>query len=156
MRRDSASFAILVGGGIAGALDILYAITFAVVARGSTAQSLLQLVASGALGAAAYDGGASTAALGLVLHFLMTFAMAGIFYFASLRLPFLTRRAVVAGILYGVVIFAVMNFIVLPSSAFPHPVRFSPLATSTNLLSHMLFVGLPIALVTRRAVKAAA
>jgi len=44
-----------------------------------------------------------------------------------------------------------MNFVVLPLSAYPYPLRFPLLTTATGLLVHMVGVGLPIALITRRA-----
>lgn len=145
-----AAFAILVGGSIAGALDIAYAISFSVL-RGGSATGLLQTVASGLLGASSYDGGTATAALGLALHFLLALLFAAAFFLSARRVPVLVRRAVPFGVLYGLVVFAIMKFIVLPLSAFPHPIRFSLLATGTDLLSHMFFVGLPIALATRAA-----
>lgn len=150
MPRNPAAFAILVGGSIAGALDITYAMTFSVL-RGGSAVGLLQTVASGLLGASSYEGGNATAALGLSLHFLLAFMFAAAFFVVARRRRILTRHAVAFGALYGLVVFAIMNFLVLPLSAFPHPVTFSPLATATDLLSHMFFVGLPIALATRRA-----
>lgn len=150
MSRNSAAFAILVGGSIAGVLDITYAIAFSVL-RGGSAVQLLQTVASGLLGESSYAGGIPTAALGLSLHFLLAFMFAAAFFVTARRLGILTRHAVASGMLYGLVVFAIMNFLVLPLSAFPHPVTFPPLATATDLLSHMFFVGLPIALATSRA-----
>jgi hypothetical protein len=61
MSTRPATTAILVGGGIAGALDITYAIAWAIF-RGKDAQYLLQVVASGWLGEAAFQGGWPTAA----------------------------------------------------------------------------------------------
>lgn len=150
MSRNQAAFAILVGGSIAGVLDITYAIAFSVL-RGGTAVQLLQTVASGLLGASSYEGGIATATLGLSLHFLLAFMFAAAFFVIGRRHRILTRHAVAFGVLYGLVVFAIMNFLVLPLSAFPHPVTFPPLATVTDLLSHMLFIGLPIAFATRRA-----
>jgi hypothetical protein len=150
MRRSPAVFAILVGGFIAGALDITYAIVFSGF-RGVPAMRILQSVASGLLGSAAYQGGRTTAALGLCLHFLIAFSAAAIFYFASRRLSFLTRRAVVSGILYGVIIYAVMNLVVLPLSATPRRAAFPLIVIATGLFVHMFCIGLPIALATRRA-----
>ena len=149
MTRNSATLAVLVGGSIAGALDITYAIVFAGL-HGMPPAHLLQVVASGLLGAAAFDGGNSTAALGLFLHFAMAFLIAGIFYFVSRFLPLLTRRPVVSGLLFGILVFLVMRLVVLPLSAFPYPVTFKPVSTVTDLMSHMFFFGLPIALAVRR------
>jgi uncharacterized membrane protein YagU involved in acid resistance len=150
MRRNPAVFAILVGGAIAGALDITYAIVFSAF-RGVPPLRILQSVASGLLGPAAFDGGVPVAALGLFLHFLIAFTIAAIFYFASRRLPFLTRRPVVSGVLYGVVVYAVMNLVVLPLSATPPRKSFPLIVIVTGLLVHMFFIGLPIALATRKA-----
>jgi hypothetical protein len=150
MRRNAATFAILAGGAVAGAIDITYAIVFSGF-RGVPAARILQSVASGLLGAASYRGGAPTAALGLFLHFVIAFIWAAIFYVASRRFDFLTRHAVASGILFGAAIYAAMNFIVLPVSAFPGRFTFVPLVVTTGLLVHMFGVGLPIALATRRA-----
>lgn len=150
MRRLSAVSAILIGGAIAGACDITYAITFWAF-RGVPATRVLQSVASGLLGAPAFNGGLATAALGLALHFVIAFSAATIFYIAARAIPILTRRAVLSGILYGLAIYAAMNLVVLPLSAFPRKVTFPLLATTTGLFVHMFFIGLPISLAVRRA-----
>lgn len=145
MQQRSALWAIVVGGSIAGALDILYAITYWSF-NGLTAERVLQSVASGLLGRQAYTGGLAFAALGLALHFAMSYAYATAFLLASRRLPLLVRRPVVSGIVYGVGIFFFMRHVVLPLSAFPHPIVFRPLGSSLDLMSHMFFFGVPIAL----------
>jgi hypothetical protein len=153
MTLRPATFAILVGGTIAGALDIAYAIGWAYY-RGSNAMHLLQIVASGWLGEAAFEGGWGTAALGLASHFGMAFVYAAFFYFVARRWDWLVRHAVSAGLLYGFAVFLLMNLVVLPLSAFPYPVKLTGLGPATNLLSHLFFFGLPIALATRRALTA--
>jgi CRISPR/Cas system-associated protein Cas5 (RAMP superfamily) len=50
-----------------------------------------------------------------------------------------------------VAIYGFMNFVVLPLSAYPYPLRFPLLTTATGLLVHMAGIGLPISLITRRA-----
>ena len=143
-------WAVLVGGLVGGALDILFAISFAAY-NGIPAMRLLQSVASGLLGRDAYSGGTPTAALGLTLHFAMAIAFAGAFVLASRRLPLLVRRPYLFGGLFGVGVFLFMRFVVLPWSAFPHPVSFKPLATTLDLLSHVFLFGIPIALAARAA-----
>lgn len=158
MNADSASFSperskayqpILWGGLVAGALDL----TAALVTNGFRGMSpvrLLQLIASGLLGADSYNGGFKTASLGVVLHFVIALGAAAVYYAASRKLTFLVRHAIVAGLLYGVAVYFFMNLVVLPLSAFPHKVSFRPALLVTGLIVHMLCVGLPIALVTRR------
>ncbi|HEY3663091.1 MAG TPA: hypothetical protein VGL24_08055 [Chthoniobacterales bacterium] len=149
MRRLSALSAILIGGMIAGALDITYAVGFSAL-RGVAPMRVLQSVASGWLGAPAFRGGASTAALGLALHFCIALLWAVIFYQASKALPFLTRYPVIAGLLFGILIYAVMNLVVLPLSSFPRKVSFPLLVLATGILVHMFGIGLPISLAVRR------
>lgn len=153
MRRLSPLSAILIGGAIAGALDITYAIGFSAM-RGVAPSRILQSVASGLLGAPAFEGGVATAALGLVLHFCIAFIWAAIFYLASKAIAFLTRHPVVAGLFYGFIIYAVMNLVVLPLSAFPRKVSFPLVVLITGLLVHMFCIGLPIALTVRRSAPA--
>lgn len=155
MRRNSAATAILIGGLIAGLCDIAYAVGISGL-RGVPAMRVLQSVASGLLGAPAYEGGAPVAALGLLLHFLMALLIAAIFYFACRRLVFLMRHPVTLGAIYGVIVYLVMNFVVIPLSAFPGKPRFVPIVVITSLIVHAFFVGVPIALATRRAAAPAA
>jgi hypothetical protein len=152
MRRISAAKAILIGGSIAGTCDILYAIIYSWLARGTAPVRILQSVASGLLGKPAFDGGWPVASLGLFLHFFIALAAAAIFYFVARKIPALVRHAVLSGVLYGFLIFWFMRLVVLPLSAFPFPVRF-PLGPSLlEMLFHMFTVGLPIALAVRMAV----
>ena len=151
MQRRSTQRVIVLGGSIAGALDILFAIAFAYT-NGAPPQRLLQTVASGALGQASYSGGWATAALGLALHLMMSYAFAAAYVLASLRIEILRRNPVLAGALYGALVLFFMRCVVLPLSAFPHPVSFKPLATTLDLLSHMFLFGVPIALAARQAV----
>jgi hypothetical protein len=148
VRRGFAVPAIVAGGTIAGSFDITYAIVFSGL-RGVPAIRVLQSVAGGLLGTAAYDGGIGTAALGLLLHFSIAFSWAAIFYAASRRLPFLTERAAVAGPLFGIVIYLVMYFAVIPLSAYPRKVTYTPLNVAINLFVHMFLIGMPIALAAR-------
>ncbi len=149
MRNLSPVSAILIGGTVGGILDITYAVGFSAL-RGVPPLRLLQSVASGLLGAPAFDGGISTAALGLLLHFCIALLWALIFYLASKVIPFLTRHPVVAGISFGLLIYAVMNLVVLRLSAFPRKVSFPLLVLTTGLLVHMFGIGLPISLAIRR------
>ena len=150
MRPNSAATAILIGGGIAGLCDITYAIVFSWAMRGTSPLRLLQSVASGLLGKSAFDGGWFTAALGLCLHFFIALSAAVIFYLASRIFPVLARQAFLAGAVYGLAIYTVMNLVVLPLSAFPFPMKFAPLATITGVLVHIFLVGVPIAFAIRR------
>jgi uncharacterized membrane protein YagU involved in acid resistance len=154
MRRNPAAFAILVGGGIAATFDIIYAIVYSWIRASVPPIAIMQSVASGLLGQRAYEGGEATALLGLGLHYSMGFIIAAIFWFASRRLKFMTERAVLAGLLYGVCVYFVMNFIVLPLSALPTPITHTLDRMAINIVAQMVVFGLPIALATRAASRA--
>jgi hypothetical protein len=80
--------AIILGGLIAGTLDIADALIFH-AARGVAPWRIPQAIASGLLGRQAFDGGAWTATLGLGLHFFIAASAAAVCNLASLRLPLL-------------------------------------------------------------------
>lgn len=132
------------GGGVGGLLDIVYAITLWGFILGGSPVGILQSIASGILGKAAYDGGAATATLGLTLHFCIAFGMALVYVLAARRLPILTTRWLLMGALYGVVLFCVMNFVVVPLSAIGwRPMK--PIGAFRALIPHVIFVGPAIA-----------
>lgn len=157
-RPRNAPLVILSGGLLAATLDILYALTYYGLAHGVPVERNLQTIASGLLGKAAFDGGVPTALLGLGLHYGILVAAAALFYAASRRFAWLVRRAFAAGLLYGLCIYVAMNFVIVPLSAFPfdqslpetvRQIVEEPLPVLRDLLVHLFFVGLPIALCTR-------
>jgi uncharacterized membrane protein YagU involved in acid resistance len=150
--QPSPAETIGVGGLIAGVLDITDAIVFYYL-RGVSPRTILQSIASGLLGADAFQGGTFTAALGLLLHFVIAFAAAAVFYLASVRVRALWRHPFIAGAAYGLVVYAVMNHIVLPLSAFnTRPLQIN--AVFFNLIfAHIVCVGWPIALAAHRSAR---
>jgi len=142
--------AVLLGGLIGGAGDILFAIVFAGI-HGRSPVWLLQTVATGLLGQSAYDGGLPAALLGLVGHFAMCFLWAALFVALAARIPRLVSKPAISGPAYGVLVFLAMRLVVLPASVFPYPVSFKLDSAGPDLLSHMFLFGLPIALAASRA-----
>ncbi len=133
--------AIAIGGLVAGSLDVFVA---SAINHASPA-TILQAIASGLLGKASYEGGMGTVALGLLLQLLMSLAIAAIYGAAALRTPALFDKPGRFGALYGVGVFIVMGFIVLPlSAAYPKP-QPSLSGLVLNLAANILF-GLIVAL----------
>jgi len=147
---NKSSKTILWGGLIAGTLDISGACVVWWLRASVPPERVLQSVASGLLGVAAYTGGAKTAVLGLALHFLIATIWTVVFYLASRRLRFLIAQPIVWGLVYGIVVYAFMDFVVLPLSQFPQ--RGTPTLTGRLIaLAIIMFcIGLPIALIVRR------
>lgn len=142
--------AIVFGGLIAGVLDISYACIYNYIQRGSPPSRILQSVASGALGASAFTGGAKTAALGLAFHFLIAFIAAAVYYGLSRQFRFMVTQALLCGALFGLGVYLVMNFVVLPLSAIPFKISFALPNLVGGLLIHIFGIGIPIALMVRR------
>src|ERR1044071_6594787 len=140
MRRYTAGMAILLGGLVAGTLDITYAISYSAW-RGMAPQALLQFVASGLLGPPSFEGGIGTAAIGLLLHYLMMLLIAAIFFGISRQLPFLVRKPFIWGPVYGFLVYWVMNLVVMQLSATPNKWRFIPLSFATGIIVHMFLIG---------------
>ena len=149
--RPKAFDTILIGGAIAGVLDGLDAVIYYYWASGVAPSRLFQYIASGLLGARSFTGGWHTALLGMMLHFTMAIGAAAVFYAACMLIPALSKRPWLTGPAFGLIVYAVMHYIVVPMSAVA--ARKTPMAgmeLADQLFSHMFLVGLPIALMARR------
>ncbi len=134
---------------LAGTLDVTAACTYYPLTSGISPITLLQGIASGWLGASAFSGGLSTAALGLASHYLIAFIWT-VFFFAAARVfESLTRHRVLVGLGYGVFVWLVMNLLVLPLSNVRHrPLHLWPSVVGAVIL--MICIGLPIATIVGR------
>ncbi len=141
-------------GLLCGCMDITAAfVTWGI--KGVSPARILRGIASGLLGPPALAGGWEIAALGAFCHFFIAFSAATVFYAASRRVGFLTRRPLVSGALYGVAVYVVMYWIVVPLSR-AHRGPFSWSVTVVAILTHIVCVGTPISLMVRRHSGAAA
>jgi hypothetical protein len=138
---------ILTAGLIVGVLDISSALVIW-WQRGVGTRRGLQGIAAGLLGTNSYEGGLLTAGLGLALHFFVAFVVVTVFYLASRRIEFLTIHPVVSGVLYGIGVYIVMYWFVLPMvfPTFRHRLWNELLAVAI----HISLIGLPCALIVHR------
>lgn len=139
---------VVLAGLVSGALDIVAAFA-SYASQGATAEGILKYIASGLLGAAAMQGGMGTAGLGLLFHFALTTGMATVFLLAALRLPALTLQPWLWGTVYGVLTWVAMVYIVVPLSAVPGWKLPQGWSIVSGLLSHIFYVGVPIAHITQ-------
>lgn len=148
LRPHRLLLACVLAGLAAGSLDLLYVFVFHGL-RGVSPLRILQYIASGLQGSAAFEGGAASAALGAAAHYFILVVAAGLYLAASRRLPWLVRSAAMAGVAYGLAIHLVMNCVVVPLSAVKvgNPALLSQI---TNLLMHLFVIGPTLTLVLRR------
>ena len=144
--RSRAFPAIAVGGFIVGVLDLLYAI---VVYSPKQPIIVPQTIAAGVLGAKSYEGGIRAAVLGTILHFVIAFGAATIYYLASRKLTFLIDNAVICGMVYGAVVYSFTHVIIVPLSNVPHSGGMPTPYRIAEFIWHWFGVGLPISLSVR-------
>ena len=147
MKSSRAFRAILTAGLVVGVLDISSAFVIW-WQRGVGARRGLQGIAAGLLGANSFNGGLVTAGLGLLLHFFVAFVVVIVFYLLSRKIEFLTLHAIASGALYGICVYIVMYWFVLPTvfPTFRHRLGNELLAVAI----HISLIGLPCALIVRR------
>ncbi len=135
---------------VAGTLDISENIIFNAF-RHVTPYMIFQYIASGLVGMKSFDAGIASVALGVAIHYAIALAWTVIFFVASRRLEILVRRPVICGLVYGGVVYMIMNFVVLPLTRVPHAEKAMTLASRINGVAALLFcIGLTIALLVRR------
>lgn len=147
------SLYVLIGGLVAGTFDITYASTFWYLNRGILPTRVFQSVASGLLGNASFTGGWRTAALGLALHYFIATSMAVTYYLFARKWSDLWQKPWTYGPFYGLLLYGIMNYIVVPLSA-ANPGSRNLTWVLLSIAVHAFLIGTPCALFARRAMLA--
>jgi hypothetical protein len=141
--------AVLTGWLIAGTADIVAATVYYPLTAPVTALRILQGIAAGVLGRAAFTGGFATAALGLACHYVIALIWTVVFFAVYPRIALLARSRVVTAVLYGTFVSAAMSFVVLPlSRVAPRPFNAKAFAIATVIL--VFSIGTPLVIVASR------
>ncbi|HEX3985281.1 MAG TPA: hypothetical protein VHX13_01630 [Acidobacteriaceae bacterium] len=150
MAKASSVGAVLRIGLIAGTLDISENLVFNAF-RHITPAMIFRYIASGLLGMAAIRGGAGMVTLGVAIHYTIALAWTALYFLAARRWRLLVQRPVACGLLYGALVYAVMNFAVLPLTHVPHARAAMSLASrASGILALLVCIGLTVALLTAR------
>ncbi len=139
---------ILVAGLVCGTLDALSASLVSAL-FGATPIRVFQGIASGLRGRSAFQGGVSTALLGLGLHYVVALGAAATYYWASRFIPVMNGHAWSCGVIFGALTHLFMNFVVIPLSAIGSR-PFAPKSFLAFLAVSMVVVGPSISLTVRR------
>jgi hypothetical protein len=143
-KTRSLALPILVGGAIAGTLDLITAFI-------SYGPNVPRAIAAGLLGRQVIQSGSVPIwILGVSLHYFIAFSAATVYCVASRRLAILKDNFIVCGIFYGIGFFLVMNLVVLPLSALHAVGPFKLHGLIQGLLVHMFIIGLPISTSLRK------
>lgn len=140
--QPKAAKAIFLATLVGGVLDACGAmIHFKILVPHSNPLTIWRSVAGGAFGDTARSGGLFPwIIVGLLFHFLIVFLFASFFYFIYPRIGVLKRNLIIAGLVYGIFIWLVMNFIVLPLSNIRSQNKMWAIV-STNGKLHAVFQG---------------
>lgn len=111
---------------------------------------VLQFDASVLIGAVAFTN-PSYAFLGLVLHFLVSIGWAIGYAYMAERQPQLVTRPWISGAAFGLVIYFAMLIVLVAANAYHAP---KPAEVGNGLIAHILFFGIPVALIVSRALRA--
>ena len=79
------------------------------------------------------EGGWGPAALGILLHFVIAFRVAAVYWLLSRNISFLTSHSFASGLIYGAAVHFAMQYVVIPLSAIGwRTAPFDPSPSSTT------------------------
>ena len=133
---------------IAGFLDLGSAFVYAML-EGHPPLGVLFAIASGVWPGARNAGLAGMLA-GVLLHFAIMSVMVWVYVMLARRREWAVRRPFIAGSLYGLGLWCVMYLIVLPLRWPAILQRVSMVSLGEQWFSHIVLVGIPIALLAAR------
>jgi putative effector of murein hydrolase len=112
--------------------------------------AVARVVAAGLIGLGALKGGLAASLLGLTLQVAMTLAIGFAWWSMAPSFAMRVSDRSVLGVALGLVVFAVMNFVVVPLSAIGHFPKFHSVPFLLAHLAAMLVYGLAISFLTLR------
>lgn len=109
---------ILLSAFILGVADGLAAIVLTWL-NGRPPIIVFQYIASGVLGPTAFAGGLWSVSLGVIAHFFIALAWTVIFFILHPACSLYVHNKILKSVVYGLLIWAIMNMIILPLSRVP-------------------------------------
>jgi hypothetical protein len=139
---------ILIAGAVAGTLDVTGAlIVYTAILKKATVLLILQRIAAAAFGLRALKGGYSMALWGLIFHYIIAFSFAAAYVLIYPYQPLMRKSRILSGVLYGILVWIIMNRIILPMTKLPS-IRFQWSGALIGAALLIFFIGLPIAFIT--------
>lgn len=148
-KSSSPTKTILWSGLVAGVLDAVAGVIVYYIFFAFNPFKVLQFIASGIHGPEALNGGVLMIIAGTLYHFIIAYACAVVYFFLYPRVALLRKNISIMGLLFGLAIWLVMNFLVLPLSNIPKS-PFDINLAIVGVIWHMVLVGLPIAIITSK------
>lgn len=138
---------VLLTGLLAGALDLSGAcIGYMIDHDGKFPTKILEYIAGGVFGKDALTGGTTMKLAGLLFHFLIAMSFTFFYFFIYPKIKLLRKNVLFSAFIYGLFVWAVMNLLVVPNSAWHKPITpFDVAASAKAAFILILCIGLPVA-----------
>lgn len=142
---------ILLAGFLVGSLDIIAALTNFYIQTGKNPVVVLRYIASAVFGKKdAYDPNNNLMpALGLLFHYGIAYGWTTFFFLIYPRLKFMSATRILTGFLYGIFVWAMMTFVVIPLTSLGS----SPLVLKQAIIAIailILAIGMPLSFIAYR------
>ena len=131
-------------GLIVGTLDILAAFIQYYISTKKNPLVVLKFIASGVFGKEAFEAGNIMIVWGLLFHLFIATCFSIFFFWLVAQVPIILRQKLITGILYGIFVWCVMQFLVLPLANTPK----GPLNPQKALIAIVILIvciGIPLA-----------
>lgn len=130
-------------GLLVGTLDITAACTQFYIKTGKGPEPILRYIASGAFGKGAFTGGGSMIFWGLFFHYFIAMSFTFFFFWLAKTFPGILKVKLLTAVLYGVFMWCVTQFLVIPLSKISTP---TPTLTGAAIAISILIVCIAIPL----------
>jgi hypothetical protein len=132
-----------------GTLDILAAFLLYFLQTGKNPVGILNFIASGIFGKAAFSRGNLMPMAGLFFHYVIALAFTVFFFMIFIKLNKILKNKLLIGIIYGVFIWVVMNTIIGPLSNIPKR-SFDMINAILNILILITCMGIPLSFIVAK------
>jgi hypothetical protein len=139
-----------VAAGLVGAVTLEWYVWFTTLrpVHGSVA-ILFSQIEHQALGKTTFG---NDAAVGAIIHLLVSVVWAGAYAYVAMGRPIVNVRWPISGLVYGIIVYGIMQLILLAANAFIFPS--TPAVVYNALFAHAVFFGIPVAAVVAAMQKA--
>lgn len=137
---------VLWTGLLVGILDLLSALVLYYFKTGNNPLNVMRFIASAVFGPTAFGAGPSMIFWGFLFHFLIAIGFTLFFFWLYPRIRLYRFPRLLTALLYGLLIWTVMNLLVLPLTQAP-PIPFEWTNALTNMLVLVVMIGIPLSFV---------
>ena len=148
-KKSFKNLTIFYSGLLVGLLDGTAAIINYLIKGGKHPEKIFNFISSGVFGKSGLSGGADMVAWGILFHLLIAFIWTLMFFWAYSKISLMRKSRIITGIVYGIIIWIVMNRLVLPLSNTP-AIPFKMNQAIIAVLILIVAIGLPLSFIAKK------